>query len=89
VSENLERFARRVEGEPGFWAGVLAKHRLILGLTEDRQAALLHTDRAGLVRLALCRLPRPDHHAEDMHRVAEHVGADPDALAGILDACGN
>lgn len=86
MSEHLERFARRVESEPGFWSGVLVRHRQLLGLTEDQQADLLHINRTGLTRLALCGLPRPECHAEDLRRIADHVGTDLEVLPGTLFA---
>lgn len=89
MSENANRFeglVRRMEGDPAFWAWALLRHRQQAGLTEAGQADRLHTSAEGLTTLAMCKTPRPGHRQEDIAAVAKHAGADPDALAAILDS---
>lgn len=84
VGDRHRCFARRVEGEPGFLAHALARHRETTGESREdlrERLGLAREDEAAEISLACCLLPRT---SEEVARVAAHYGADRAALAEIL-----
>jgi hypothetical protein len=63
---------------------VLARHREARNLTVEAQAALLGIDGDALVRLSLCKAPRPRQFRKDVEAVCRPVGAAVEVLADIL-----
>lgn len=81
----LARAARRLEANPAFLASILAAYRAERRIGEPELAAELGCRPGDLVRLALCRAPRPGaQFRADLAAAAEHVGADLDRLIGIV-----
>jgi hypothetical protein len=87
MADSLESLARRAEGEPFFLASVLAAYARSEGLPDDAGLAAALGCRVGdLSMVRLCRAPRtePDAFWEDVRRVAERFGMDPERLAAAV-----
>ena len=69
---------------PEFVGHALAVYRTTEGITAEEQAQMLGIDLDGLVRLALCRVPRRRHYQKDLAAICNHVGAREEVLLGIL-----
>jgi hypothetical protein len=86
MADPLERFARRAEAEPFFLAPLLAAYAHSEGLDDPGLAAALGCPVGELIMLRLCRAPRTDSREfwEDIRRVAEHFGIEPQRLAAVV-----
>jgi hypothetical protein len=86
MSDRLEHFARRVEGDEFFLASALAEYARSEGLDDAGLAAALGCPASSLPRLRLCRRPRPDAAGmrEDTARIGERFGIDPLRLAEMM-----
>jgi hypothetical protein len=67
----------------GYW---LERRRRRTGAGREAVAADLKTDLRGLAMLALCRTPTEENFADDLEAVCRRTGADPAALARLLQA---
>ncbi len=81
---DLSNLARQAEERPGFIASRLAAYQRAKHLDDADLATQLDCSVDNLTHIRLCTLPRPDYFDEDVQRIAEHVHADPAALAQIL-----
>ena len=83
---DLSNLARMAEKRDGFIAGPLAAYQQAHNLDDHGLAELLHCTAENITHLKLCELPRPDLYDQDIARIAEHVQADPAALAQLLNS---
>ena len=65
-------------------ASVLAAYQQQHCLDDAQLAEYLLCTADNLIRLHLCDVPRPDHVAEDIQRIAHYVSADAVALEQVL-----
>lgn len=84
----LDRFARRLEGEPGFLSHLLRIYMEQEQVDEGQLALQLHVDAAAFTRLALCRAPRPEpeHFGVDLQRIVDLTGVDATELTRVIRA---
>jgi hypothetical protein len=83
MADPLEALAARAAGEEFFLASLLADYARSEGLDDARLAAALGCPPGELARLRLCRAPRaePREFREDVTRIAERFGIEPQRLA--------
>jgi hypothetical protein len=86
MSDPLERLARRAEDDSFFLAQLLACYARSEGLDDGGLARYLGCPPAALTALRLCRAPRPAPREfwDDVRRIGERFGADPDRLAALV-----
>ncbi len=86
MADNLDRLARRLETDPFFLASAFADYVASERLSEAGLAARLGCTRETLVRVKLCRRPRPEAlmFQADIDRIASHFGVSADALAEMV-----
>jgi hypothetical protein len=86
VSDPLEPFARRAEGDPFFLASLLAVYAAGEGLDDEALAQHLGCPTAVLVDVRLCRAPAEEARdfRRDIDSIAGHFGLDRDRLAGVV-----
>lgn len=84
----LPRAAAWARSEPGLLGGVLAGYATRAGLDEAALAMALGGTPVQVVRLALCRPPRPERFRADLEQIAARVGLDPLRLARVLRLAG-
>jgi hypothetical protein len=82
MTNPLDALARRVENEPFFLASTLVLFARSEGLDEGALCRFLHCPPESFAMLRLCRTPEEDPTSiqRDVKRIAEHFGADVDAL---------
>jgi hypothetical protein len=83
---SLSNLARMAENHDGFIAGPLAAYQQAHNLDDHGLAQLLHCSVEDLTHLKLCKFPRPDHHDQDIARIAAHTHANPATLAQVLNS---
>ena len=86
MTDSLESLAARAAGEPFFLASLLAAYARSEGLDDAGLAAALGCPPGELTMLRLCRAPdteSPDFW-DDVTRIAERFGIDPDRLAHVV-----
>ena len=83
MADPLEALAARAEGEEFFLASLLAAYARSERLDDAGLAVALGCPPAELARLRLCRAPRtePREFWEDLSRIAERFGIEPQRLA--------
>jgi hypothetical protein len=83
MTDPLHALAARAEGEAFFLASVLAAYAQSEGLDDAGLAAALGCLLGELAMLRLCRAPRaePQEFWDDITRIAERFGLEPDRLA--------
>jgi hypothetical protein len=86
VTDPLAHLAGRVEADLFFLAPVLALYARSERLDDAGLAAALGCPEDLLPRLKLCRPPRPEpgHFWDDVTRIADRFGLDPDRLAEVV-----
>ncbi|HVC33995.1 MAG TPA: hypothetical protein VNL16_10840 [Chloroflexota bacterium] len=86
MDDRIAALARRVQDDPFFLASALKGYARSEGLDERGLAAALSCPIETLVKLALCRRPRPAPPVfrEDVDRIATRFGVRADALAEIV-----
>src|SRR5262245_31387855 len=86
MNDPLQSLAAHVEDDPFFLASLLRLYARAEQLDDVGLAAALRCRPEDLVMIRLCRAPRPDSEGfgEDVTRIAERFGAEPQALAEIV-----
>jgi hypothetical protein len=86
MADPLEVLAARAEGEAFFLAPLLAAYARSEALDHAALAAALGCPPGELAMLRLCRAPRaePQEFRDDITRIAERFGLDPDRLAAAV-----
>lgn len=80
----LAHAAARAAQWPDFAAWPLARYQAARNLTDAELAELLGINPADLDRLRLCKRPEGERWGEGITRIAQFVGANPEALAAML-----
>lgn len=83
-AELMAHAAARAAGWPDFVAAPLARYQVAHQLTDADLATLLGIDTAALSRLRLCKAPSGAMWGQGITRIAQYVGANPEALAMML-----
>src|SRR5437764_15271163 len=86
MPDPLDALAARAAGEPFFLGWVLAADAASEGLEDAGLAAELGCPTQELAMLRLCRAPRPEPPDiwDDVTRIAERFGLDPNRLAEVV-----
>ena len=86
MADPLKALAARVEGDPFFLASVLSAFARSEDLDDPGLTAALGCAPGDLTMLRLCRAPRVEGNEsrEDVTRIAERYGIDPERLGEVV-----